>query len=82
MRILPLHREITTYLKERDLEKKFEKQKKLFESNSFHPSLETELLKPKHMKIWSFRIDKKYRSVFIFRDKQTAEVLDINNHYQ
>jgi hypothetical protein len=44
MKILPLHPEIKEYLKKRNLEKKFEKQKKLFEKNPFHPSLKTGLL--------------------------------------
>jgi len=38
MKILPLHPEIREYLKKRKLERKFEKQKKLFEKNPFHPS--------------------------------------------
>lgn len=60
MKILPLHYEIENYLKKRNLTKKFEKQKKFFEQNPFHQSLETELLEPKSMRVWSFRIDRKY----------------------
>lgn len=82
MKILPLHQELSAYLKKRRLEKKFEKQKLIFEQNPFHPSLGTELLEPKHMRIWSFRIDKKYRVIFIFREKDAIEILDINNHYK
>lgn len=82
MRILPLQIELEKYLDKRTLYKKFEKQKRLFEQNSFHPSLETELLEPKKMKIWSFRVDKKYRAIFIFRGKDVIEVVDINNHYK
>ena len=82
MKIWPLHSEISVYLKKRRLEKKFEKQKLIFEQNLFHPSLSTELLEPKHMRIWSFRIDKKYRAIFIFREKDAIEILDINNHYK
>lgn len=82
MKILPLHSEIYIYLRKRKLERKFEKQIKLFINNQFHPSLETELLEPKNMKIWSFRIDKKYRALFIFRNKDTVEIFDVNNHYQ
>ena len=33
------------------------------------------------MRLWSFRIDRKYRAIFIFRGKDAVEVLDINNHY-
>jgi Txe/YoeB family toxin of Txe-Axe toxin-antitoxin module len=82
MKILPLHPEIKEYLKKRHLEKKFEKQKKLFEKNPFHPSLRTELLEPRKMRIWSFRVDRKYRALFIFREKDTVEIIDVNNHYQ
>ena len=82
MKILSIHQEILEYLKRRRLEKKFEKQKLFFEQNPFHPSLETELLEPKEMRIWSFRIDRKYRAIFIFREKDTIEIIDVNNHYQ
>lgn len=82
MKILVLHPEIREYLKKRNLERKFEKQKKLFEQNPFYPSLETELLEPRKMRIWSFRIDRKYRAIFIFCEKDEIEIIDINNHYQ
>ena len=82
MKILPIHLEIREYLKKRNLEKKFEKQKQLFEKNPFYPSLETELLEPRKMRIWSFRIDRKYRAIFIFREKDIVEIIEINNHYQ
>lgn len=82
MNILPIHIEIVTYLKQKGLEKKFKKQKRLFEENPFHPGLVTELLEPRHLRIWSFRIDRKYRAIFIFRDKNIVEIIDVNNHYQ
>ncbi len=82
MKIFPLHPEIQDYLKKRKLEKKFAKQKILFEQNQLHPGLETELLEPKRMKIWSFRVDRKYRAIFIFREKDIIEIIDVNNHYQ
>ena len=82
MKILPLHPEIREYIKGRRLEKKFLKQAEIFCRNPFHPGLHTELLEPRHLRIWSFRIDQKYRVIFIFRDKHTIEVIDVNNHYQ
>jgi Txe/YoeB family toxin of Txe-Axe toxin-antitoxin module len=82
MKILPLHREIQTYLNKRKIKNKFAKQKKIFESNPFYPGLETELLEPKKMRIWSFRINRKYRAIFIFREKNTIEIIEVNNHYQ
>ena len=82
MKILPLHHEIVDYLRQRGLERKFIKQKSLFEQNPSHPGLATELLEPRHLRIWSFRIDRKYRAIFIFKDKETVEIIDLNNHYQ
>ena len=82
MKIASLHEEILSYLNGRSLSKKFEKQKRLFEGNPFHPSLQTELLEPKRMKFWSFRIDRKYRAIFIFLEADTVEIIDINNHYK
>ncbi len=66
MKILPLHSEIRRYLEKRNLAEKFEKQKNLFEQNPFYPGLGTEILEPRKMKIWSFRVDRKYRAIFIF----------------
>jgi len=82
MKLALLHPELKDYLKERNLGKKFEKQKRLFEKNPFHPSLQTELLEPRKMRFWSFRIDRKYRAIFIFRERDTIEIIDINDHYQ
>jgi Txe/YoeB family toxin of Txe-Axe toxin-antitoxin module len=82
MKILPLHPEIKEYLKKGRLERKFEKQKKLFEKNPFHPGLRTELLEPRKMRIWSFRVDWKYRALFIFREKDAIEIIDVNDHYR
>ena len=61
---------------------KFDKQKRIFESNPFHPGLETELLEPKLFRFWSFRIDQKYWAIFIFRENGDVEIIDVNNHYQ
>ena len=82
MTILPLHPDIKSYLRERGLQKKFYKQASFFDESPFHPGLETELLQPRHLRFWSFRVDRKYRAIFIFRDGNTIEVLDVNNHYQ
>ena len=34
------------------------------------------------MRIWSFRIDRQYRAIFIFIKKDVVEVIDVNNHYR
>ncbi|MEK7098999.1 MAG: hypothetical protein AAB916_00595 [Patescibacteria group bacterium] len=77
-----MHPELVEYLQQRGLERKFAKQKSFFEYNPSHSGLETELLEPRHLRIWSFRIDRKYRAIFIFRDKEMVEIIDVNNHYQ
>lgn len=82
MKILPLHRELERYITKKGLSKKYHKQKTFFEKDPFHPGLNTELLEPREMRIWSFRIDRKYRVLFIFHNKETVEIIDINNHYQ
>jgi len=82
MKILPLHLEIKNYLRKRNLVKKFEKQKRIFETSPFCSSLKTKLLEPKKMRIWSFRVNRKYRAIFIFHKKDVVEIIDINNHYQ
>lgn len=82
MNILPIHKDIAEYLKKHNLEKKFLKQLNLFSMDISYPSLEVELLEPKHLKFWSFRVDKKYRATFIFRESNVVEVLDVNNHYK
>jgi len=43
------------------LQKKAEKQERLFKHNPFHPSLNTEKIEPKGKEIWTIRIDRKYR---------------------
>ena len=61
---------------------KLQKSIKLFEQNPFHPSLNTELLEPKSLNIWSFRLDHKIRVIFIWRDdKKAIEILNITVHY-
>jgi plasmid maintenance system killer protein len=82
MNVLPVHADISEYLKKHNLEKKFFKQLNLFLIDISYPSLEVELLEPRHLKFWSFRVDKKYRAIFIFRESNTIEVLDVNNHYK
>ena len=82
MNVLPIHKDILEYLKKHNLEKKFFKQLNLFIIDISYPSLEVELLEPKHLKFWSFRVDKKYRAMFIFRESNKIEILEVNNHYR
>ena len=77
----PLHSNLKKYLKKRNLQKKFNKQIKLLRQDVNHPSLHTEILEPRKLRIFSFRIDKKYRAIFIYR-KGEIEIIDINPHYE
>ena len=81
MKIKTLREDLQKYLKKHQLGKKYQKAKRLFEENPFHPSLNTEILEPKHLKIYSFRIDKKYRAIFIYTNNE-AEIITITNHYK
>jgi len=63
--IIDLREDIEEYIKKHGLSKKWEKVKRLFENNPSHPSLNTELLEPKHCLVYSFRIDRKHRALFI-----------------
>lgn len=82
MQIRPLSDKLKRYLSRHQLENKFNKQANLFEQNPSYPSLNTEILEPQSERVYSFRIDKKYRAIFIFTSSEEIEVIDINDHYQ
>jgi len=82
MLIAPIHREIIAYAKKRGLLPKFNKQVSTLKNNPKHPGLNLEILEPREFKIYSFRIDKKYRAIFIYIAPQIIEIIDVNNHYQ
>ncbi|MBI4038913.1 hypothetical protein HY384_03060 [Candidatus Daviesbacteria bacterium] len=81
MIVKPLRSDLQKYLKKHHLSRKFNKQIALFSQNPRHPSLNTEILEPKSLKIYSFRIDRKYRVIFITKLNE-AEIIDMNDHYQ
>ena len=81
MNIRPLRADIIEYLEKHSLTKKWKKAQHLFQENTHHPSLKTELLEPRWRGIYSFRLDQKYRALFFIKDKQ-AEVFVITNHYK
>lgn len=82
MQVKPLRSDLQKYLNTRNLNKKFDKQLELFKDNTKHPSLNTERLEPKSLKIYSFRIDHKYRAIFVLVSPNEVEIVDINDHYQ
>ena len=81
-RILDLRPDLYKYINKHGLKKKWQKAVELFDKDPSHPSLHTELLKPKHRFIYSFRIDKKYRALFIVKDEELVEVIAITKHYR
>lgn len=81
MLVLPINKRLILCLQAHKLRGKFEKQKQLLEANPYHPSLNVELLEPKHLRLFSFRVDRKYRAIFIFVAPNIIEIIDINNHY-
>lgn len=65
---------------EKQIQKRGEKQIMIFRNNPFYPSLHTEKLIPKSKEVWSFRIDKKYRIVFRFIDRDKVHFLTVGPH--
>lgn len=80
--INPLRKDLESFIDKNNLNEKWAKAKKLFETNIKHPSLNTERLEPKSNKTYSFRIDQKYRAIFIFLDNNYVDILNITNHYK
>jgi len=80
--ITEIRNDIKEYLRDHGILKKWQKAKRLFENNPFHPSLNTELLEPKHRLIYSFRIDKRYRALFIYLPDGAIEVIAVTKHYR
>lgn len=81
MKAKPLNLELLKYLRKHNLDKKINRQLLILQNNPRHPSLHTEILEPKSRKIYSFRVDLKYRAIFFVRDG-AIEVVDVNDHYQ
>jgi len=81
MKIRPVESHTLRRIKKWRLEKKWAKAIFLFRSNPKHPSLNLELLEPKHRGVYSFRLDKKYRVLF-FIDGGEIEIFQITNHYK
>lgn len=81
MRSKNLRSDLLQYLKRHQLEDKFHRQLGILVKDFHHPSLHTEILNPKSRKVYSFRIDRKYRAIFLIVDSE-VEIIDINDHYQ
>ena len=81
-KVLDPREDILKYLRKHGLVKKWRKAKELFENDPSHPSLNTELLEPKHRLIYSFRIDRKYRALFICLPEDNVEMVAVTKHYR
>jgi Txe/YoeB family toxin of Txe-Axe toxin-antitoxin module len=81
-KIIELRNDIEKYIDQRGLRKKWKKVKELFERDPSHPSLHTKLLEPKHRLIYSFRIDRKYRALFIAAKEGDVEIIAVTKHYR
>ena len=79
--IVDLREDLKKYIQKHGLSKKWERVKALFEHDPSNPSLKTELLEPKHRLIYSFRIDLKYRALFICLPDNKTEIIAITRHY-
>jgi len=80
--IVDLRDDIRKYFENHGLTKKWGKAKALFECDPSHPSLNTELLEPRHRLVYSFRIDKKYRALFICLPEDKIEIVAVTKHYR
>ena len=81
MEIIPLSNKQEKYLKKYRLTKKFQKQINLLIGSPSHPSLNIEKLLPKKSGLYSFRIDKKFRAIFV-TDNQVIKIVALTNHYK
>lgn len=80
--ILPPSKKLKDKIKHNNLEKVFNKQVDFLSQNSKHPSLQVKLLEPRSYGIYSFRINIKFRGLFIFRnEKKAIEIINITVHY-
>lgn len=82
MKVRPLKPRLVRYLQRHNLFKKYSNQSELLEQNIKHPSLNTEKLNPKEFRLYSFRIDRKYRAIFTVTGQGEIEIVDINDHYK
>ena len=80
--IVPISQKIIKKISILNLQKKFDKQYRLLSENPAYPSLNVELLEPRKHGIYSFRIDRKYRALFIYRKEGVVEIIAVTAHYQ
>jgi mRNA-degrading endonuclease RelE of RelBE toxin-antitoxin system len=57
-----------------------EKQIEYFLQDQFHPSLNVEKLKPRSKHLWSLRVDKKYRIIFVHLQTNVVVFVAVGAH--
>ena len=81
--LVPISKRISQKAAKYGIEKKLLKQTLYLSQNPQHPSLHVELLEPKQHGVYSFRIDRKYRALFFYRNDVSAiEIIAVTLHYQ
>jgi mRNA-degrading endonuclease RelE of RelBE toxin-antitoxin system len=64
----------------KQVKKKFFRKIKIFAENPFSPILSTEKLGPPFEETWSFRIDRAYRVIFKFINKNKILLITCGHH--
>jgi mRNA-degrading endonuclease RelE of RelBE toxin-antitoxin system len=62
------------------LRKKVDKQENFFKNNLLHPSLGIEKLIPKGRELWSIRVDRSYRIIFKFVNREQVIFIVVGHH--
>jgi Txe/YoeB family toxin of Txe-Axe toxin-antitoxin module len=81
MEIIPFTKKQEQYIKRFGLKKKIDKQIKLLLTQPRNKSLNIEKLNPANAGLYSFRIDKKYRAIFVVSNG-VIEIITLTNHYK
>jgi plasmid maintenance system killer protein len=76
-----LSRKASKQIQKLGLAKQFEKQKALFLSNPFHPSLDFKPLKGHNKEFYAFRINDQYRARLIKLDEHTYFILVVGDFH-
>ena len=78
---IQLSRKASKQIQKLRLTKQFEKQKALFLSNPFHPSLDFKTLKGHNKGFYAFRINDQYRARLLKMDEHTYFILLVGDFH-
>jgi mRNA-degrading endonuclease RelE of RelBE toxin-antitoxin system len=76
-----ISRKANKQIQKLELTKQFEKQKTLFLSNPFHPSLDFKPLRGQNKGFYAFRINDQYRARLLKLDEQTYLILVVGDFH-